>query len=333
MVNILIVDDSSFFRSFIERGLENYKDIKILSHASDPYEARDKIVELRPDVMVLDIKMPKMNGIEFLKKLMPQYPMPVIVISALNNKLFEALEAGAIDFVEKPTRIDEDNEKIFIQELAKKIKIASKANIKNSNINLPNNKNLNKQLYKLVAIGASTGGTEAIFKILKEIPKEFPPIVICQHMPPNFTKMYAQRLDGVCKINVKEGEDGEEIKRGYAYIAPGNFQMKVINVSGRFKLQCFKSERVNGHSPSVDVLFDSVADLTHKNMIAILLTGMGKDGALGLLKIRQKGGFTIGQDEQSSVVYGMPKEAYTIGAVVSQLSLDKIASKIISLVG
>ncbi len=333
-IRLLVVDDSMLFREVLIRGLEDDKVIEVVGYATDPYMARDKIIELRPDVMTLDVNMPKMSGIEFLKRLLPQYPMPVVVVSSVNDSVFEALDAGAVEFVGKPDRKDPDAMDNLMEELKHKIKIAStiqvvpkrprkvKEELHCTNLNSTN---------KIIAIGASTGGTDAIFDVLSKFPKDVPGVVIVQHMPPVFTDMYAQRLNLSCPPLVKEAKDGDEILKGTVLIAPGDYQMEVVKKGSRFFVKCYKGEKVSGHCPSVDVLFNSVAQLKGSDVIAVLLTGMGKDGANGMKLIRDARGITIGQDEASSVVYGMPRAAYEIGAVKYQLPLSDISKKIISL--
>lgn len=335
-IKVLVIDDSLLFRETVARGIGKDKGIEVIGTASNPFEARDKIIELEPDVLTLDIEMPKMSGIEFLKKLMPQYPMPVVVVSALSNNVFEALNSGAVDFVTKPSNNIPNSLDVFINELIVKIKIASMANItnhKNQYINEQINKDSNIDKKDLIiSIGASTGGTEAIFEIIHSLPREMPGIVIVQHMPPVFTKMYAERLNASCKMEVKEAETGDIIVPGRVLIAPGDLHMRVIKKENVFMVECLDGEKINGHRPSVDVLFNSVAEKVGSNAIGILLTGMGYDGAKGLLRMRQKGAVTIGQDEESCVVYGMPKVAYDIGAVSEQVPLKNIPQKIYSII-
>lgn len=331
-IRVLVVDDSLLFREVIKNGLNKDYGIEVVATASDPYIARDKIIELEPDVMTLDIEMPKMNGIEFLKRLMPQYPIPVVVVSSVNKNVFEALNSGAVDFIKKPER----NIESFLNELIVKIKIASTARVgkwKKTELNSESSFNkIDKSIYKnsIIAIGASTGGTEAIEEVIKKLPRDVPGIVIVQHMPPVFTKLYAERLNNSCRLEVKEAEDGDFILPGRALIAAGDKHMKVVK-DGLPRVQCCSGERVNGHCPSVDVLFYSVAERYHKNAFGIILTGMGHDGAKGLLEMRKKGARTIGQDEASSVVYGMPKVAYEIGAVEKQAPLNSITDILIGM--
>ena len=335
-VRVLVVDDSLLFREAVARGISNDKGIEVVGTASNPFEARDLIVELEPDVLTLDIEMPRMNGIEFLKRLMPQYPMPVVVVSALSNNVFEALNAGAVDFVTKPNSQSRNGLDGFINELIVKIKIASIAKV-NHNKNEHSNNQLNSNTHMdsdevIIAIGASTGGTEAIFDIISALPREMPGIVIVQHMPPVFTKMYAERLNASCKMEVKEAEHGDEITAGRVLIAPGDKHLRVNKKGKSYIVECFDGDKVNGHKPSVDVLFNSVAEKVGKNSIGIILTGMGYDGAKGLLNMKKKGSITIGQDEKSCVVYGMPKVAYNFGAVLKQVSLKNMPQIICSII-
>lgn len=322
-IRVLVVDDSMLFREVIKTGLNKDTAIEVVATASDPYMARDKIIEFEPDVMTLDIEMPKMNGIEFLKKLMPQYPIPVVVVSSANKNVFDALNSGAVDFITKPQR-DID---IFLNELIVKIKIASTAKVgkwKNAAVNRGNNSN------SVIAIGASTGGPEAIEEVIKNLGADIPGIVIVQHMPPVFTKLYADRLNNSCNIEVKEAEDGDLILPGRALIAPGDKHMQVVK-DGVPRVHCFAGERVNGHRPSVDVLFYSAAERYLENSYGIILTGMGYDGAKGLLEMRKRGARTIVQDEESSVVYGMPRAAFEIGAAEKQVPLNSIADTLYKL--
>jgi len=330
-IKVLVVDDSIIFREWISRGLSSEPGIEVVAAAKDPFDARDKILMYKPDVMTCDVEMPKMNGIEFIRQLLPQYPIPVIVVSSVSNAVFEAMDAGAVDFVVKPEAGRQSFDK-FIKDLTEKIKIASNAKvIKNKEIKgiFSGNSYDNYKANKIIAIGASTGGTEAIFKILKELPPTVPGIVIVQHIPPVFSAMFAERLNKSTGLKVKEAKTGDYVERGKVLIAPGDQHMKVIKISGRYKVECFTGDKVNGHCPSVDVLFESVARAAGSDAIGVILTGMGYDGAKGLLSMKKNGAYTIGQDESSSVVYGMPKVAFNIGAVNKQLSLDKIASSLL----
>lgn len=330
------MDDSLLFREAISRGISLDPVIEVVATASDPYMARDKILEFEPDVMTLDVEMPKMNGIEFLKRLMPQYPLPVVVVSAVSSNVFDALNVGAVDFVTKPDMKNGAGLESLINELVIKIKIASTAKVghwkRAASSSIQTNKVGTAQKRTIVAIGASTGGTEAIQQVLRSLPKDMPGIVIVQHMPPVFTRMYAERLNEICSIEVCEAKNGDQVIPGRALIAPGDFHMRLKRCGSAYTVECFKGEKVNGHCPSVDVLFESIAKENGKDSIGVILTGMGYDGAKGMLAMRKNGSRTIGQDEQTSVVYGMPKVAFDIGAVEKQVPLDNIARAICSLV-
>lgn len=336
-IRVLVVDDSLVFRETIARSIALDDAIEVIGTAADPYQARDKIIEFEPDVMTLDVEMPRMNGIEFLRRLMPQYPIPVIVVSGANPNVFEALNAGAVDFVAKPDMRNNRGMESLIKELIVKIKIASTAKVGHwkSNFNALNVNAESKKGYsnKIIAIGSSTGGTEAVLNIVKTYPKDMPGTLVVQHMPPNFTRMYAERLNNSCLVEVKEAQDGDQIYPGRVLIAAGDYHMRVRKIGSVVKVECFKGERVNGHCPSVDVLFNSVAEQIGANAIGVILTGMGYDGAKGLLAMRKKGARTIGQNEQSCVVYGMPKVAFDIGAVEKQAALEAIPQLIYNLIG
>ncbi len=334
-IRVLVVDDSLLFRNLLVQSLESDKNIQVVAQVSDPYQARDAIIKYKPDVMTLDVEMPRMSGIEFLRKLMPQYPLPVVMISALNDKVFDALEAGAVEFINKPSNMDRASLELFLkQELVAKVKIASTAkvgNMKRTNIQT-SLRTLNPVAQdRIVAIGASTGGTEAIYEVVRQFRRDIPGVVIVQHMPPGFTKMYADRLNNQCEVAVKEAQTGDRVLPGQVLIAPGDKQMHLVKVGNEFQVECKGTERVNGHCPSVDVLFHSVAKLAGKKAIGVILTGMGADGAKGLLAMRNAGAQTVGEDEASCVVYGMPKVAYDIGAVQYQVSLSSVARKVYSL--
>ena len=333
-IRVLVVDDSMMFRNMLVKGLDSDPNIEVVAQAQDAYEARDAIVKYRPDVMTLDVELPRMSGIEFLRRLMPQYPLPVVMISALSDKVFDALEAGAVDFVNKPEKLNQAQLNNFLtQELATKVKIASTAKVgklkrvESSSITT----HINGGKDRLVAIGASTGGTEAIFEVVKRFKRDIPGVVIVQHMPPGFTKMYADRLNNQCEVAVKEAQTGDRVLPGQVLVAPGDRHMKLVKVNGMYQVECSGTERVNGHCPSVDVLFHSVAKVAGKNAVGVILTGMGGDGAKGLLSMRKAGARTVGQDESTCVVYGMPKVAYDLGAVEYQEKLDDIPKRIYSL--
>lgn len=332
-IRVLVVDDSLLFREVLSRGISTDPDIEVVAMAVDPYEARDKILKYKPDVMTCDIEMPKMNGIEFIRRLIPQYPIPVIVVSGVSEAVFEAMGAGAVDFVAKPDVQSVIGIKEFLNNLIVKIRIASKAKIGElycSNMEgIVKGKNINAD--KIIAVGASTGGTEALYNILKVLPPTAPGIVVVQHMPPVFSKMFADRLDKQTQLHVKEAQTGDCIEPGKVIIAPGNQHIKVVTVGKRYVIQFCGVDKVNGHCPSVDVLFESVARTAGRKAIGVILTGMGYDGAKGLLAMKRKGARTIGQDEKSSVVYGMPKVAFDIGAVEKQASLENIPNVIFSM--
>jgi len=348
-IRVLVVDDSIMFRTAICKGLEQDPQIEVVGTAFNTYNARDKILELKPDVLTLDVEMPGMSGIEFLKILMPQHPLPVIVVSAVDGIVFEAMRAGAVDFVAKP---ETGGMPAFIKDLSAKIKVASVAHLarpgrfapsasgKTVNMAAPTqaapgasvtqNLKANWDTSMLLAIGASTGGTEATSQVLKALPAGLPGMVITQHMPPVFTRMYAERLDRECKLTVSEAKDGVVVKPGHAYVAPGDMHLRVAKRNGELVLKVGGTDKVSGHCPSVDVLFSSVAEVMGSKAVGVILTGMGADGAKGMLKMKQSGAFTIGQDQQSCVVYGMPMEAMKIGAVTRQASLDMIPSVLLN---
>ena len=331
-IRVLIVEDSIVFRELLVQNLSRDSAINIVATAKDPYEARDAIIQYKPDVMTLDVELPRMNGIDFLRKLIPQYPLPVVVISALSDKVFDALNAGAVDFVAKPAVSNRQQLEEFIRnELLVKIKIASTAKISN----IKKTVMMHEQQYlapkgkdNIVAIGASTGGTEAIFSVVKDFGTDIPGVVVTQHMPQGFTAMYAKRLNDQCRINVKEAQTGDRVLPGHMLLAPGgDMHMHLVKVNGVYQVECKKGPKVNGHCPSVDVLFESVAKTAGSHAVGIILTGMGGDGAKGLLAMRKAGAKTIGQDESTCIVYGMPKVAYDLGAVQYQEKLNDIAGR------
>lgn len=333
-IKVLVVEDSFVFRELLVQNLSKDPAIEVVATARDPFEARDLIIKYKPDVMTLDVELPRMNGIDFLRKLIPQYPLPVVVISSLSDKVFDAMNAGAVDFVAKPAVSERKQLEDFIRnELLVKVKIASTAqisNIKKTAMHLQDHQQTLSSSEKnlLVAIGASTGGTEAIFSVVKDFGTDIPGIVCVQHMPPKFTEMYAKRLDDQCRIQVKEAQTGDRVLPGRMLIAPGGDRhMRVVKVNGAYQVEIKSGPRVNGHCPSVDVLFESVAQAAKSDAVGIILTGMGGDGAKGLLKMRRAGARTIGQDESTSVVYGMPKVAYDLGAVEYQDRLGDIARR------
>ena len=331
-IRVLIVEDSLVFRELMVSVLKKDPVIDVVAVASDPFDARDKIIEYQPDVMTLDIELPRMNGIEFLRKLMPQYPLPVVMVSSLSDKVFDAMQAGAVDFVVKPSVQDREQLRKFVErELPVKIKVASTAKISQIKKHTISNRVqdvITSNRNMVIAIGASTGGTEAIATVIKEFGPDIPGTVIVQHMPPGFTEMYAKRLDDQCRVHVKEAKNGDMVIPGQVLIAPGgDSHMRLIKVGNNYQVEIKKGSKVNGHRPSVDVLFESVAKVAKENALGIILTGMGGDGARGLLEMRQAGAKTIGQDESTCVVYGMPKVAYDLGAVQYQERLTNIAKK------
>ncbi len=334
-IKVLIVDDSVVSREVINRGISLDPYIEVVATAADPFEARDKILKYNPDVMICDIEMPKMNGIEFVRQLLPQYPLPVIMVTAISKAVFDAINAGAVDFVTKPHMQSAKGVEDFITELIEKIKIASNSNVSEIKANILSSVVSTSQKYintrQIIAIGASTGGTEAIYNLLKSLPINVPGIVITQHIPPIFSNMFAERLNNFTHFTVKEAETGDYVEQGRALVAPGDQHMRIKRVGNRYKVICFEGEKVSGHCPSVDVLFESVAEEAGEYAIGIILTGMGYDGAKGLLAMRKKGARTIGQDEKSSVVYGMPKAAFNMGAVEKQLSLEYIPKMLYAL--
>ena len=328
-IRVLIVDDSYVFREVLAKGISSDPQIEVVAKAVDPFDARDKILQYQPDVMTCDIQMPRMNGIEFIRQLLPQYALPVIVVSTVSEAVFDAMNAGAVEFVTKPDTQSVIGVERFIHELIQKIKIASKANVASSREkNYTILENTRDDSNRIIAIGASTGGTEALFSILKALPATTPGIVIVQHIPPVFSKMFAERLNNTTKLQVKEAETGDYLEQGKVLIAPGDLHMRIRRIGELYRTECFAGDKINGHCPSVDVLFESVAKEAGGAAIGIILTGMGYDGAKGLLAMRRKGARTIGQDEKSCVVYGMPKVAYDIKAVERQVPLEDIARMI-----
>lgn len=332
-IKVIVVDDSIVFREVVTKGITSDLQIEVVAKASDPFEASEKILKYEPDVMICDIEMPKMNGIEFIKRLLPQYRIPVIVVSAASDAVFDAMDAGAVDFVPKPDIQSAVSVEKFINQMITKIRIAVQAKI--TSTTMESKHILSKREFdmkKVIAIGSSTGGTEALYKIFKELPSNIPGIVVVQHIPPVFSRMFAERLNKQTGLFCKEAESGDYVEPGKVIIAPGNQHMQIKKIGGSYKVEVFQGDRINGHIPSVDVLFESVAKEVSKNAVGIILTGMGYDGAKGLLSMKRKGARTIGQDEESSVVYGMPKVAYNVGAVEKQVSLTNIPQVLLSFI-
>jgi two-component system chemotaxis response regulator CheB len=342
-IRVLVVDNSALIRKLVSEILNADPDIEVIDTAEDPYVARDKIKALNPDVITLDIEMPKMDGLTFLRNIMRLRPMPVVMLSTLTAKgsehTLEALSIGAIDFVLKPALSEQVDLDAISRELISKVKIAGKANMRASSGAAPAKPsgalNLNRASSKvsLITIGASTGGTEAIRAVLERLPDNMPPIVMAQHIPKEFSAPFAQRVNGICRMTVKEAEPGEVLRPGHAYLAPGSHHLTVRRgASGSMTCELDLREPVNRHRPSVDVLFDSVVDIAGRSSVGVLLTGMGKDGAQGLLRLKQAGAITIAQDQASSVVWGMPGEAVKIGGASEVIALDQIAEKLVELV-
>ena len=337
-IKVLVVDDSATARAVITNILQSDSEIESVDAAPDAYIARDKIVKHKPDVICLDVEMPRMDGVTFLRKLMKHMPTPVVMVSSLTKKgaktTLDALEAGAIDFVAKPHSNIYGGADEIREELLEKVKTASRVHVyKRSHIlsdkQLSYRSSLSETTQKIIAIGSSTGGVEALKVFLTQFPRNTPGMIIVQHMPSNFTKQFAERLNSICKMDVKEAEDGDTIKIGEVLIAPGDKHMAVRRSGHRYYVQLGGGEKVSGHRPSVDVLFNSVSQAVGANAIGVILTGMGSDGAKGLLNMLQTGSMTFGQDKKSSTVYGMPKVAYETGAVKKQSSLEELPSEIL----
>jgi two-component system, chemotaxis family, protein-glutamate methylesterase/glutaminase len=334
-IKVLVVDDSALIRSLLSEIVKQEKDFVLVGAAPDAYVARELVNRFSPDVITLDVEMPKVDGLTFLDKLMKARPTPVLMISTLTEQGAEAtiraLELGAIDYIAKPKLGVAEGIREFQNVIVEKIRIAASANVKRIRT-----KTLTDRVFqpilgteKIIAIGASTGGTEAIKEVLIDLPANCPAVVITQHMPPGFTRSFAKRLDTLCKMRVKEAEDGERIVPGCAYIAPGDFHMKIIRSGADYRVKLDDSARVTGHKPSVNVMFESLVMCAGKNIVAVLLTGMGKDGASGLLKIKEAGGYTLVQSEASCVVYCMPREAIALGAEYEVLPLGDIGNGIL----
>jgi len=342
-IRLMIIDDSVFFRTFLNNQLGNDPSIEIVGSFGDPVEASRNIAALRPDVIALDMEMPRMRGDEFLRTVLPKHRnIRAIVISALSGNVFDATEAGAIDFVGKPGSAPGFDEKKFIAEITQKIKVASTAHTHRFEEYAPPRPAARPAApvarpvvtgassKSLIAIGASTGGTEAILAVVKRFPANTPGVVIVQHMPPVFTKMYAERVDRLCPMNVREAQNGDRVTTGTILIAPGgDEQMYLKQDAGGYYVKLTAGAKVSGHCPSVDVLFESTSRVAGRNAVGVLLTGMGADGARGLTEMKRAGAHTIGQDEESCVVYGMPMEAYKRGGVSEQLPLSAIGDAVL----
>ncbi len=345
MIKLLIVDDSAVVRAFLKDIFDKDREIEVVGTAPDPYVARDKILRYEPDVITLDVEMPRMDGITFLKKLMTYHPVPVVILSSLTQKgaatTLQAMEEGAVDIIAKPEMsLVKGLEQISL-DITSKVKAAAQARVakrgkaetKKTNSSKPiqiQSKALKQSTHKIIAIGASTGGTEAIKAVLTRMPPDAPAILIVQHMPEKFTKAFAERLNTQSAMEVREAKNGDGVLPGTALIAPGSYHMVLRRDGARYFIKLNQEEPVHHQRPSVDVLFDSVATYAGTNATGVLMTGMGSDGASGLLKMREAGALTIAQDEESSVVYGMPKEAVTLDAVDRVCSLDNIPVTMLS---
>ncbi len=343
-IKVLIVDDSALIRSVLKEIINSHADLEVVGQAPDPISAREMIKQLNPDVLTLDVEMPRMNGLEFLEKLMRLRPMPVVMVSSLtergNDVTLKALELGAVDFITKPRvgMIDGMNAQVY--EIGEKIRTAARARIHRHAISSepvsapqPLTGSFLPTTEKLVFVGSSTGGTEALKELLSRLPATTPGMLITQHMPESFTHSFAQRLNGLSAMTVKEADNNERVLPGHAYIAPGHSHLLVKKSGAYYYTELSKAEPVNRHRPSVDVLFNSAAEVAGPNAVGVIMTGMGKDGAQGMLAMRQARAYTIAQDEASCVVFGMPKAAIDIGAAMEVAALRDIASRVIERLG
>jgi two-component system chemotaxis response regulator CheB len=342
---VVVVDDSALVRSLLTEIINRQVDMECVGTAADPLVAREMIRDLNPDVITLDVEMPRMDGLDFLSRLMRLRPMPVVMVSTLTERgaevTLKALELGAIDFVAKPKIGVADGLRLLAQDITDKVRIASKAQLRRHVVHHPAAAgvpakppapvvNLGRlSTEKIIFIGASTGGTEATKEVLMNLPADSPAVVITQHMPAGFTRSYAARLDGLCRIHVAEARDGERILPGHAYIAPGGFHLSVERSGANYIARVQDGEAVNRHKPSVEVLFRSAARVVGPNALGLMLTGMGADGAKAMKEMRDAGSYNVAQDEASCVVFGMPREAIAAGAVHDVLTLAQIAPKLI----
>ena len=341
-IRVLVVDDSAVMRDLLTRVIEQSSDIEVVGVAPDPHDARELIKLLDPDVLTLDVNMPRMDGLEFLERLMRLRPMPVVMVSSYteagSDATLRALELGAVDFIGKPRADSERALEEYAEDLADKIRAAKNAHLCRSVGVNPVPKHavpkLRSEIVSCAAnvlfMGASTGGTEAVKVFLQGMPPNCPPVLVVQHMPETFTGSFARRLDSICPPRVIEAKGNERIAQGTVYIAPGHSHLKIRRGSGCYMTELSRAEPVNRHRPSVDVLFESAAEILGAKGMGVILTGMGKDGARGLLKMRQSGARTFGQNEASCVVYGMPREAFEIGAVEYQASLEDLPKDVLS---
>lgn len=348
-IRVMVIDDSALVRRLLTEIINREQDLEVVGAAPDPVIAREMIKQVNPDVLTLDVEMPKMDGLEFLEKLMRLRPMPVLMISSLTERGSEqtlrALELGAVDFVAKPKLDIQAGLKEYAEEITAKLRVAARARVRklvtaalntsshSADVVLPSVRSHSGSTEKVIVIGSSTGGTEALKEVLMRLPPDSPAVLVAQHMPAGFTKSFAQRLNGLCKIKVSEAVGGERVLPGHAYIAPGHSHLLLKRSGANYVTELSDGPPVNRHRPSVDVLFRSAANAGGKNIIGVMLTGMGKDGASGMLEMRNAGATNFAQDEATCVVYGMPREAVAVGAVHEVLPLQDIAAKVLQAVG
>ncbi len=336
-IRVLSVDDSALMRQIMTEIINSHSDMEMVATAPDPLVARDLIKKFNPEVLTLDVEMPRMDGLDFLEKLMRLRPMPVVMVSSLTGKGSEitlrALELGAVDFVTKPQLGIREGMLAYSEMIADKIRAAAKARI-NKPLNQEQPRILShmplSSSEKLIAIGSSTGGTEAIRHVLQPLPPTCPALMITQHMPPGFTRSFADRLNKLCQITVKEAEDGERVLPGHAYIAPGDLHMELARSGANYQVKLNNGPAVNRHRPSVDVLFRSVAQFAGRNAVGVILTGMGNDGAAGMLEMHKAGAYTLAQNEASCVVFGMPREAIATGGVNEVVDLSQMSQRMLA---
>jgi len=338
MIRVLVVDDSALIRGVLSKLLVQDGDIEVVGTARDPLDAREKIKDLNPDVVTLDIEMPNMNGLAFLEKIMRLRPMPVVMVSTLTTRgaseTMLALELGAVDFVAKPGHDLSGNVDRFGVHVREKVRLAAASDVRTqaSRVAAPDVPIHTAAAPEgsLVALGASTGGVEAIRQVLARLPRDCPPVVIAQHMPKGFTARFAERLDELLDLRVVEASDRQPLEAGTAYIAPGDFHLRVERTSGQLKARVTQDEQTSGHRPSVDVLFASVAKVVGPMAVGAILTGMGRDGARGLKLMREAGAYTLGQSRESALIYGMPKVAFEEGAVIEEAPIEAVAGKLVA---
>ena len=340
-IKVLIIDDSALIRSVLKEVINSFPDMEAVGAAANPLQAREMIKALNPDVLTLDVEMPEMDGLTFLEKLMRLRPMPVLMISSLTQRgsdaALRALELGAVDFLPKPKLGIVEGIQEYADEIAQKIRVAYGTKIRARSQDVPSAivafpalGNRISTTEKIIAVGSSTGGTEAIKEFLIRMPPDAPGILIAQHMPEAFTKSFANRLDGLCKIKVVEAEGNERVLPGHAYIAPGHSHLLLKRSGANYMTELSQAAPVGHHRPSVEVLFRSVAQYAGKNAIGVMLTGMGKDGAIGMLEMRQAGAYNLAQDEASCVVFGMPREAIAVGAVDEVVPIQEMTQRVLN---